>query len=119
MYLVFYFVALFRLDHLHEALAAAWVVPVMILIVITAPVGIALRLYLLSAVAFDFAKLGHNFLKLFRFIFLLDVLWALAPFLITIYIAIGGAIASCAALLYLPFSQRTLIRMAYRNPTSS
>jgi cholera toxin transcriptional activator len=116
MYLVFYAVALFRLEHLHEVLPDQWVVPVMVAIVVTAPLGIALRLYLLTAVAFDYRRAGANFLKLFRAVFLLDVIWALAPFLITIYIGVGGAIAACAALVYLPFSQRTLMRMAYRTP---
>jgi DNA-binding winged helix-turn-helix (wHTH) protein len=113
MYLIFYFVALFRLDHLHEVLPDAWIVPAMVAIVVSAPVGIALRLYFLTAVAFDYAKLGANFLKLFWLVFVLDVIWALAPFLLTIYIGVGGAIASCAALVYLPFSQRTLVRMGY------
>jgi cholera toxin transcriptional activator len=113
MYLIFYTTALFRLDHLHEVLPDAGIVPVMVAIVITAPVGIALRLYFLTAVAFDYAKLGANFLRLFRLTFVLDLIWALSPFLITPYIGVGGAIAACAALLYLPFSQRTLVRMAY------
>jgi hypothetical protein len=85
----------------------------MVAIVITAPVGIAWRLYLLTAVAFDHPKLGDNFARLFWLTFTLDVVWALAPFLITPYITVGGAIASCVALLYLPFSQRTLVRMGY------
>jgi hypothetical protein len=97
----------------------AWVVPVMVAVVLTAPVGIALRLYFLSAVGFDYAKAGANFLRLFRVVFVLDLVWALAPFLITIYIGVGGAIAACAALVYLPFSQRTLMRMAYRAVASS
>jgi hypothetical protein len=46
---------------------------------------------------------------------LLDLLWALAPFLILHRIGIGGAVAATAALLYVPFGERTLIRMAYSN----
>jgi hypothetical protein len=79
--------------------------------VITAPVGIAWRLYLVSGVGFAYRHLGEKFAKLFWLTFALDVVWALAPFLITPYIGVGGAIASCVALLYLPFSQRTLVRM--------
>jgi hypothetical protein len=40
-------------------------------------------------------------------------LWAVAPFLLMQKIGLGAAFAASAALLYLPFSERTLIRMAY------
>jgi len=114
LYLIFYATTLIRVEHLHEVLPDTWVVPVMVATLITAPVGIALRLYFLTAAAFDYRRLGDNFLKLFRVVFVLDEIWALAPFMITIYIGVGGAIAACAVLVYLPFSQRTLVRMAYR-----
>jgi cholera toxin transcriptional activator len=113
MYLVFYVVALFRLEHLHESVPDAWLIPTMVAILVTAPIGIALRLYLLTAVAFDYPKLGASFLRLFYLVFLLDLIWAIAPFLLVPLIGVGGALAACAALVYLPFSQRTLIRMAY------
>ncbi|MFB3813580.1 MAG: hypothetical protein ACE14L_05665 [Terriglobales bacterium] len=88
--------------------------PIIVLVLVTAPVGIALRLYLLTAVAFDFKRLGRKFRRLFPVVLPLDHLWALAPFLALADIGVGAAFAVCAALLYLPFSQRTLIRMAYR-----
>lgn len=50
---------------------------------------------------------------MFPFVLALDQLWAVSPFLLTSKIGIGAAFAACAALLYLPFSERTLIRMAY------
>jgi len=34
-------------------------------------------------------------------------------------IGLGAAFAASAALLYLPFSERTLVRMAYVNPRSN
>jgi len=43
----------------------------------------------------------------------LDQLWAIAPFLLTQQIGIGAAFAATAALLYVPFAERTLIRIAY------
>ena len=46
----------------------------------------------------------------------LDQLWAVAPFLITEKIGFGAAFAATAALLYVPFAERTLLRMAYPNP---
>jgi hypothetical protein len=50
---------------------------------------------------------------LFPFILPLDELWALAPFLIVEQIGIGLAIGVTAALLYLPFSQRSLLLMGF------
>jgi hypothetical protein len=50
---------------------------------------------------------------MFPIILALDQLWAVAPFLLVWNIGLGAAFAASAALLYLPFSERTLIRMAY------
>ncbi len=117
MYLCFYLAALFLLRYVQEigdsfrnpwggiALAGA--------VLITAGVGIPLRLYLLSAVGFDYQRLGEKFRQIFPFILALDQLWAAAPFLLIPQIGLGAAFAVSAALLYLPFSERTLIRMAY------
>jgi len=43
----------------------------------------------------------------------LDQLWAIAPFLLIERIGFGAALAATAALLYVPFAERTLVRMAY------
>jgi hypothetical protein len=43
----------------------------------------------------------------------LDELWAIPPFLILPQIGFGACFAATAALLYVPFAERTLIRMAY------
>lgn len=117
MYLAFYLAALFRLhaievlvdSFLHAGLANALVG----LLIVTAGVGIPLRCYLISSVAFDYQRLGENFRRIFPFVLALDELWAAAPFLLNQKIGLGGAFAVCAALLYVPFSERTLIRMAY------
>jgi DNA-binding winged helix-turn-helix (wHTH) protein len=120
MYLSFYLSALFLLRYVQEigdsvrrpggatVLAGA--------VLITAGVGIPLRLYLLSAVSFDYQGLGEKFRQMFPFILALDQLWAIAPFLLIEQIGLGAAFAVSAALLYLPFSERTLIRMAYVGP---
>jgi hypothetical protein len=117
MYLVFYGVALVRLERIPE-IAAEFLgratIAVVPLVIVTATVGIAMRLYLMTAVTFDYKPLGAKFRRLFPVVLPLDQLWALAPFLLTSQVGIGGAFAACAALLYLPFSERTLIRMAYR-----
>jgi len=84
-------------------------------VLVTGAVGIPLRFYLLSAVAFDFRKLGGTFGRLFPFVLALDQLWAIAPFLLLPQIGVGLAFAATAALLYVPFSERTLVRMAYQS----
>jgi cholera toxin transcriptional activator len=82
-------------------------------VMVTAGVGIPLRCYLLSAVGFDYQRLGEKFHQMFPFILALDELWAVAPFLLIQKIGLGTAFAASAGLLYVPFSERTLIRMAY------
>jgi cholera toxin transcriptional activator len=117
MYLIFYVVALFRI---HAVFAVAdsflpgWGAAVLTAaVMVTAGVGIPLRCYLLSAVGFDYQRLGEKFQQMFPYILALDQLWAVAPFLLMQKIGLGAAFAACAALLYVPFSERTLIRMAY------
>jgi cholera toxin transcriptional activator len=110
MYLSFYIVSLAKLHQVHGILSD-W--KTMVLLVLTAVMGIPTRLYLLAAVLFDYRKLGEKFRRLFWFLLPLDVLWALAPFLLVGQIGFGLAFAATAALLYVPFSQRTLIRMTY------
>ncbi|MGA2643836.1 MAG: hypothetical protein ABSF15_03930 [Candidatus Sulfotelmatobacter sp.] len=82
-------------------------------VMVTAGVGIPLRCYLLSAALFDYQGLGEKFQQMFPFIPALDQLWAVAPFLPMQKIGLGAAFAASAALLYVPFSERTLIRRAY------
>ncbi len=94
---------------------AGWKAPLLVgVVLVTGTIGIPLRFYLISAVAFDFRKLGENFRKLFPFVLALDQLWAIAPFLLLPQIGVGLVFAATAALLYVPFSERTLVRMAYR-----
>ena len=117
MYLVFYLVALWRWERIDELVSP--VVPgllasiIVVTLWITALIGIPLRLYLLSAAAFDHRRLGENFRRLFLLILPLDQLWATAPFLLIRQIGVGPAFAATAALLYVPFSERTLVRLAY------
>jgi DNA-binding winged helix-turn-helix (wHTH) protein len=119
MYLVFYVLALIRLDEVGITagmnLAPLRGETITAVVLLTAAVGIPLRLYSLSGVAFDHGRLGERFLRIFPGVILLDLLWALAPFLILHIIGVGAAVAATAALLYVPFGERTLIRMAYSN----
>jgi len=116
MYLSFYMAALARLSVVIELLEhgvgrPAWITAIL---VISAAVGIPVRLYLLSAVAFDVAGLSRKFLRVFPGVFVLDQLWALSPFLLAPQIGMGLALAVTAALIYLPFSERTLMLMRDR-----
>jgi cholera toxin transcriptional activator len=117
MYLIFYLSALFRLHAVQgiaESFLSGWRAAILVAaVMVTAGVGIPLRCYLLSAVGFDYQRLGEKFQQMFPFILALDQLWAIAPFLLIQKIGLGAAFAACAALLYVPFSERTLIRMAY------
>ena len=115
MYLSFYLVSLAKLHKVEALLAGAVKHPLwlLILLIITAVVGIPTRLYLLSATLLDYRGLGEKFRKLFPGVFLFDELWALAPFLIVFQIGFGLALAATAALLYVPFAQRSLLLMGY------
>jgi DNA-binding winged helix-turn-helix (wHTH) protein len=119
MYLCFYVVSLAKLGSIARVVEPMvsrphWIVA---LVLLTAVVGIPTRLYLLASVGFDSTSLQHKFRKLFPLIFPLDELWALAPFLAVHQLGLGLAFAATAALLYVPFSQRTLMLM--RSKTAS
>ena len=117
MYLSFYLSALFRLHAIQgiaDTFLPLWGATALAgAVMVTAGVGIPLRCYLMSAVGFDYQRLGEKFRQIFPFVLALDQLWAVAPFLLMQKIGLGPAFAASAALLYLPFSERTLIRMAY------
>jgi cholera toxin transcriptional activator len=113
MYLSFYLLSLAKLADvdvgvaLYESATIARII--LIGLIVSAAAGIPVRLYLLAASAFKYQGLRGKFLKLFPFTFALDELWALAPFLIIVKIGMGLALAASAALLYLPFAQRSLL----------
>jgi hypothetical protein len=116
MYLSFYIAALARSTQVHELLEqtisySTWA---MTLMVISAVVGLPIRLYLTSAAAFDLSGLSHKFQRLFPVTLPLDELWALSPFLLAPQIGLGLSLAATAALIYVPFAQRTLLLMGDR-----
>jgi DNA-binding winged helix-turn-helix (wHTH) protein len=117
MYLVFYLAALFHLrgiDRATDSFLPAWgSIAIFVAVLVTAGVGIPLRCYLLSSVIFDHRRLGENFQRMFLFILALDELWGIAPLLLVSEIGFGAAFAATAGLLYVPFSERTLVRLAY------
>jgi hypothetical protein len=123
MYLSFYLAALFhwsQIDRITDAFLPGWEsFTVVALVLVTAGIGIPLRCYLISAAGFDYRRLEEKFRQLFLFILVLDLLWAVAPLLIAHKIGFGAAFAATAALLYVPFSERTLLRLAYPSPTKA
>jgi len=117
MYLAFYVSALFHLpqiDRITDSFLPGWgSFAIVAAVLVTAGTGIPLRCYLISAVGFDYQRLGQKFQRMFLLILVFDQLWAAAPFLMAHKIGFGAAFAATAALLYVPFSERTLIRLAY------
>jgi len=116
MYLVFYFVTLLWHDRIAEAVNSLFRsggTGVLVLALVTAVVGIVVRLFFLAGVALDFPRIGQFFLQVFPLFMLLDELWAMSPLLIWRELGGGIALASVAALVWAPFAQRTLIRMSY------
>jgi DNA-binding winged helix-turn-helix (wHTH) protein len=113
MYLSFYVFALANLSGVDAALARLFSRPswAFMLLIATAAAGVPIRLYLLSAAVFGYRGLTGRFQKLFPVLFPLDELWALAPFLLVDRIGLGLALAATAALLFLPFSQRSVLYM--------
>jgi cholera toxin transcriptional activator len=114
MYLVFYVEALAHLRGVEQVVSQviAAYLRIVVIVTVTAAVGIPIRLYLISGAAFRPPNLRQNYLKLFPIIFLLDVIWSVAPFLLIHQIGFGLALAATAALLYAPFAQRSLVLMS-------
>jgi len=121
MYLAFYVISLARIQKVDLLLAETVQHPkvAFALLLGTALAGIPVRLYLLSASIFGYRGLSLKFLRLFPFLFPFDELWALCPFLVIDQIGTGLALAITAALLYVPFSQRSLMLMGDRRATRS
>jgi hypothetical protein len=118
LYLTFYLLALWKLHRLGYVASrvvprGAWVL--VALIVVAAVVGIAVRLYLLTALTFDYSGIGEDFHGMFIPLVVVDELWALSPLLVAYKIGLGLAIAGAVALAFLPFSQRTLMRIGYKS----
>jgi cholera toxin transcriptional activator len=114
MYLVFYLSALFRWENTYKASFNTWGragATAFAVYMATSMVGIAVRLYLISATAMDYHLLGSKYRVLTPALFVLDMIWALSPLLIADRIGLGFALGACAALVYMPFAQRTLIKM--------
>lgn len=119
MYLIFYISALFDWQELHRASFMIWPgagAAVFVVFLVTAMAGIAVRLYLITATSFDYHLLAEKYRILFPALFVLDMVWALSPLLLADRMGIGLALGACAALIYMPFAQRVLMKMIARRP---
>src|ERR1039457_245675 len=122
MYLAFYLGALGNLPEIFDIFSDARLLSpstLTALLVTTAVVMIPVRLYFLAAVAFDFQQLPTKFRRLFPVLLSMDLLWALSPFLLVHHVSLGLALEITAALVYMPFAQRSLVLMYARDRKST
>jgi cholera toxin transcriptional activator len=112
MYVGFYVGALANLLEIQDLLSA---LPkantIFIALIVSAAILIPVRAFVLTAVLFHAPRTRENLLNLWRFLFPLDELWALSPFLLLHHINFGLALSCTALLVYSPFAQRSLILM--------
>ena len=117
LYVGFYLAALGkleRIDILTETFSPGWGWPMVVVVTVSALVGLAIRIYFLTAIAFHYPGLWGNFSRIFILILVLDELWAMSPFLLAHRIGFGLSFAATVPLLFLPFSQRTLLSLYFR-----
>jgi len=114
LYLAFYLTALANLREVDDLFVEARLFSPSVLlgtVVATAAALIPVRLYLIAAVAFELPQLPEKFRRMFPVLLLLDLLWALSPFLLAHHVSVGLALGMSAILVYLPFAQRSLVLM--------
>jgi cholera toxin transcriptional activator len=112
MYVAFYVGALANLGEIEELLSPLnRAAQIYTLLVVTAAILIPVRAFLVSAVLFRAPGLRQKILKLWPFLLVLDVIWALSPFLLLHHISFGLALACTTLLVYAPFAQRSLVLM--------
>jgi len=120
MYVGFYVGSLANLSEIQELLSPLRAASAIFYALIgSAAVLIAVRAYLLSAIALKAPHMRQRFLKVWPYLLLADVVWALSPLLLLHHINTGLALACMALLAYSPFAQRSLVLMgAARNGTA-
>jgi DNA-binding winged helix-turn-helix (wHTH) protein len=112
MYVGFYVGALANLAEIEDLFSplpkAAHVLNILI---VTAAILIPVRAFVLANAFFHAPRARENFLKIWPFLFTLDELWSLSPFLLLHHINFGLALACTTLLVYSPFAQRSLVLM--------
>jgi Protein kinase domain len=114
-YLAMYAIALYKFHDVLRVSHEFYRSPMLGAALLTAGVvGVPVRLYQFTALAFDYPDLGRKYRWLFPAVLLLDAVWAATPLLFLGQLH-GLVLLCAAALAYLPFSQRTLLYAAYAN----
>jgi cholera toxin transcriptional activator len=112
MYLSFYVGALANLAEIEDLVSAlSKSTQILTVLIVTAAIMIPVRAFVLSMVLFHAPGARRKFLKIWPFLLLLDLLWALSPFLLLHHISYGLALSCTALLVYSPFAQRSLVLM--------
>jgi DNA-binding winged helix-turn-helix (wHTH) protein len=120
-YFGLYAAVLFNVGMAADALASAllgriglgaWALELLIALAL---VGVAVRLYLITAVALDHPQIGRQYGRLRAVLFVLDQASALAPLLLLEATGLPIALILIPVLAYAPFSQNTLMRTAYKS----
>jgi hypothetical protein len=114
MYLIFYALALYHYEGIGTTLQANFqvsgdaAVPV---VIVLAMWGIATRVFVLSALAFDHPDFPRKFRWMFPALWLLDSIWSASPLLLMGdgKLPLGLTLVFVALLAYVPFSQKTLV----------
>lgn len=111
-YLTMYGAAFYKLPELLARLESEPAHRLKYLIIFSFICGPPLRLFLLTAIAFDYPDLGRKFRLLFPVVLATDLAWAASPLLLLDKLG-GLTILASAALAFFPFSQRTVLYSAY------
>ena len=112
MYVGFYVGALANLREVEDLISPLkGATAIFYILVGTAAILIAVRAYLMSAVALRAPQMRGRVLRIWPFLLFADVLWALSPLLLLHHINMGLALAGMALLVYSPFAQRSLVLM--------
>jgi serine/threonine protein kinase len=115
-YLALYSATMYHIEAVSQILVSDFHVPSTASMqgtLLLAMFGIAIRLYLISAVGWRHPAAGRKFTLLFPVLLLFDGIWAASPLLLSRRIGFGVALIGVAMLAYVPFAQRTLIRAIY------
>ena len=116
-YLALYFAVMYHFEAVSDILIEDFLLPPTasyVGTVLLAMIGIAVRLYLISAVGWRHPAAGRKFMTLFPILLVLDGIWSAAPLLLLHLLPRPGLLfAGVALLAYVPFAQRTLIRALY------
>ena len=112
MYLGFYIGALANLVEIGDLLSPLpRATLALTILIVSAAILIPARAFVLCAVLFHAPGVREKFLRIWPFLFPLDVLWSLSPFLLLHHINFGLALACTTLLVYSPFAQRSLVLM--------